>query len=44
MNKDLVQQIVHQKKQQKLQQKVHNIYVSHLIKRFLFKKLVEYLC
>ena len=52
MNKDLVQQIVHQKVQQKvqrkvqqeLQQKVHNNYVPHLIKRFLFTKLVEYLC
>ena len=45
MNKDLGQQIVHQKVQQevhqKLQQKGHNDYVAHLIKRFVFTKLVE---
>ena len=37
MFKDLVQQIVHQK----LQQKVHNNYVAYLMKRFVFTKLVE---
>ena len=40
MYKDLVQQIV----QQKLQQKVHNNYVAHLVKWFVFTKLVECLC
>ena len=48
MYKDLVQQAVYQKVQQKvqlkLQQKVHNTYVAHLIKRFVFPKLVECLC
>ena len=39
-----MQQKVQQKVQQELQQKVHNNYVSHLTKRFLFTKLVEYLC
>ena len=36
MNKDLGQQIVHQKVQ-----KGHINYVAHLIKRFAFTKLVE---
>ena len=30
--------------QQKLQQKVHNNYVAHLMMRFVFTKLVECLC
>ena len=37
MYKNLVQQ----KGQQKVQQKVHNDYVALLIKRFAFTKLVE---
>ena len=44
MYKGLVQRIVQQKVQQKLQQKVHNNYVTHLVKRFVFTKLVVCLC
>ena len=40
MYKDLVQHIVHQK----VQQKVHNNYAVHLIKRFVFTRLVKCLC
>ena len=41
MYKYLVQQIVQEKVQQKVHKKVHNDHVAHLIKRFVFTKLVE---